>query len=191
MIWAVILAAGESKRMGEPKQLLPFGASTVIETVIENILRSSAEKTLVVLGAGHERMRSVIEKFPVDITVNPHFRRGMLSSVQWGIRRLPRQARAALVFLGDQPWISQKIIDGIIDAFKETGKGLVLPVYKNSGGHPLLIDLKYRDTIGRLSADMGLRELLSLYPEDIARVSVENPEILRDMDTPGDYKESK
>ena len=190
MIWGVILAAGESKRMGEPKQLLPFGTSTVIETVIDNVLRSSAEKTLVVLGAGHKRVRAVIKKFPVDITVNPHFQRGMLSSVQLGIRRLPGDARAALIFLGDQPWIATKTVDSVIDAYKTTGKGLVLPWYKNAGGHPLLIDLKYRDAIARLNPDKGLRELLSLYPEDITRVRIENPDILRDLDTPEDYKGS-
>jgi len=99
MIWAVVLAAGESKRMGEPKQLLPFGRTTVIETVLENILASAVDKTLVVLGAHSELVEPAIKRFPMVMTMNPGFQAGMLSSVQWGIRRLPRDARAALIFL--------------------------------------------------------------------------------------------
>jgi len=191
MIWAVVLAAGEAKRMGEPKQLLPFGRTTVIETVLENILASAVDKTLVVLGAHCERIKPAIKRFPVVVTVNPGFAAEMLSSVQWGICHLPQDARAALVFLGDQPWISPKIIDRVISEYNAADRGLILPVYENSGGHPLLIDLKYRREIGRLSADIGLKELLSRHPEDILRVEIDDPNILRDMDKPADYAESK
>jgi len=191
MIWAVVLAAGESRRMGEPKQLLPFGRTTVIETVLENILASAVDKTLVVLGAHSERIEPVIKRFPLVMTMNPGFKAGMLSSVQWGIRSLPREARAALIFLGDQPWISPKIIDRVISEYNAADRGLVLPVHENSGGHPLLIDLKYREEIGRLSPDVGLRELLSRHSEDILRVDIDDPDILRDMDKPADYTESK
>jgi molybdenum cofactor cytidylyltransferase len=188
MIWAVVLAAGESKRMGEPKLLLPFGLSTVIETVLERIAASAVDKTLVVLGAARERIEDRVKKFPVRTTLNPHFRLGMLSSVQWGIRALPQDAQAALIFLGDQPWISPRTIDLLLKNYRATGKGLVLPVYRNSGGHPLLIDLKYREEIQKISPAVGLTDLLSLHPEDIFRVEIKDPAILKDMDTPQDYR---
>lgn len=191
MIWAVVLAAGESKRMGKPKQLLAFGRTTVIETVLQNILGSGVDRTLVVLGAAHERLEPVISKFPVGWTLNPDFQFGMLSSVQWGIRHLPPDARAALIFLGDQPWISPETIDRVIDEYKKKNRGLVLPVHKKTGGHPLLLDLKYRKEIETLDPDTGLRELLSRHPEDILRVEIADPDILRDMDTPADYKDNK
>jgi molybdenum cofactor cytidylyltransferase len=191
MIWALVLAAGESKRMGEPKQLLPFGRSTVIETVVQSVISSSVDKTLVVLGAARDRVEAVLKKFEVELTVNPDFAAGMLSSVQWGIRHLPQTARAALVFLADQPWVSAETANLVIDEYRRTGKGLVLPTHAGSDGHPLLVDLgKYRAEIDRLSPQVGLRQLLSLHPEDISRFEVEDPNISRDLDTPGDYEAS-
>ena len=191
MIWAVVLGAGESKRMGSPKQLLPFGRTTVIETALEHILASKVDGTLVVLGANRERIEAVIQDLPIQMTVNPDFRSGMLSSAQWGIRRLPGNARAALIFLADQPWIRASTIDRVIDEYGRTSIGLVLPVHGNSGGHPLLIDLKYRTEIEDLSPDTGLRELLSRHPEDVRRIEIDDPDILRDLDTPLQYKEIK
>jgi len=188
MISAVILAAGESRRMGQPKQLLPYGRSTVIETVIENVLRSAVDYTLVVLGASSRSIRPLISKYPVHITRNPLYRSGMLSSVRWGIRHLPSDVRAALVFLGDQPWITPEIVDRMISAYRKTGKGLVFPVYDKGGGHPLLVDLKYRQAIAVLDSGIGLKEIVSLYPADVLRVSVPFPGILDDLDTPGDYR---
>ena len=191
MIWALLLAAGESKRMGTPKQLLPFGLTTVIETALEHILASAADRTLVVLGAVHDRLEPLLKRFPVSLTVNPDFREGMLSSVRWGIRHLPPEARAALIFLGDQPWITPETIDRVIHAFKTTGRGLVLPVHGKAGGHPLLIDLKYREEIESLNSAIGLRELLSRHFEDVCRLESGDAGILRDMDTPLEYEESK
>lgn len=191
MIWAVLLAAGESKRMGTPKQLLPFGRTTVIETALEHILASSVDRTLVVLGAVRDRLEPLLKRFPVSLTVNPGFLEGMLSSVRWGIRHLPPDARAALIFLGDQPWITPETIDRVIHAFKTTGRGLVLPVQGDAGGHPLLIDLKYREEIESLNPAVGLRELLSRHFEDVCRVESGDAGILRDMDTPREYEDSK
>jgi molybdenum cofactor cytidylyltransferase len=188
MIWAVILAAGESRRMGQPKQLLPCGRSTVIETVIENVLRSAVDHTLVVLGASSRKIRPLVSKFPVHFTRNPLYRAGMLSSVKWGIRHLPPDARAALVFLGDQPWITPDTVDRVISAYRKKGKGLVLPVYDGGGGHPLLLDMKYRQAISVLDSRVGLKEIVALYPADVLRVSVPCPDILEDLDTPGDYR---
>jgi len=190
MIWAVVLAAGESKRMGRPKQLLPFGRTTVLETALEHILASKVDGTLVVLGAVHDRIEPLLKKYPVLVTINPGYREGMLSSALWGIRHLPPGARAAMVCLGDQPWILSATIDRVIEEYGATGRGLVLPVHGKAGGHPLLIDLKYKTEIEGLSPDTGLRELLSRHPEDVLRVETAETGILRDLDTPLQYKES-
>lgn len=191
MIWAILLAAGESKRMGTAKQLLPFGRSTVIETALENILASAADRTLVVLGAARERIEPLLSALPVIVTVNPDYRRGMLSSVRWGIRRLPADARAALICLGDQPWITAVIIDRVIQAYRTGGRGLVHPVRGKAGGHPLLIDLKYREEIEDLNPEVGLKDLLSRHADDVCRVQSPDEGVLRDMDTPSQYKENK
>ena len=133
MIWAVLLAAGESKRMGTPKQLLPFGRTTVIETALEHILASRVGPDPRRPRRRPRSPRPLLERFPVSLTVNPDFREGMLSSVRWGIRHLPPDARAALIFLGDQPWITSETIDRVIHAYKTSGLGLVLPVHGKTG----------------------------------------------------------
>jgi len=188
MIWAMILGAGESTRMGKPKLLLPFGNKTIIETIIDKVIASKADKTLVVLGADWEKVEEKIKKYSLEITVNPHFKKGMLSSVQWGFKALPENARAVLALLGDQPAVSTAIIDKIIDAYRTTRKGIVLPVYKKERGHPVLIDLKYKSEVESLSHEVGLRGLVYSHPEDIREVKVKTASILRDIDYLEDYQ---
>ncbi len=189
MIYAIILAAGESKRMGKPKLLLPFGEKTIIETVLNNAIQSETDGVLVVLGSNSEKIAEKIKNFSVKISVNPNFREGMLSSIQWGFETLPKDTRAALIMLGDQPLIPSSVINKIIHAYKETKKGIILPVYEKRRGHPILIDMKYRDEVKRLNPDTGLRALVHNHTEDILEIDVDAPGILKDIDTVEDYKE--
>jgi len=188
MIWAMVLAAGESTRMGSPKLLLPFGKKTMIETVVHNIINSKVNNTLVILGADTKEIEEKIKRFPLSISVNPHFEQGMLSSVQWGFQQLPEDARAVLVALGDQPNISPTVADKIIDAFNTSKKRIILPVFNRNRGHPVLIDMKYRDEVNALSPDVGLRGLVYSHEEDILEIEVEASNILRDVDDIEDYK---
>ena len=105
-IWAVILAAGESKRMGLPKMLLTFSGRTMIEKVITNVSESKIDKIIVVLGAYREALVELISKLPVKYCYNDNYKKGMLSSVQCGFRNLSSVCRAVLVFQGDQPLIT-------------------------------------------------------------------------------------
>jgi molybdenum cofactor cytidylyltransferase len=188
MIGAVILAAGESRRMGEAKLLLPFRGRTILECVIEAVLRSSVDRTVVVLGAYEDRLRPVLAGYPVEIAVNPEYHAGMLSSVRRGLRSLPAEIRAALIFPGDQPGIAVGTIESVLTAYRTTGKGIVLPVRSGRGGHPLLLDMKYRTAVEGLDSGLGLRSLLALYPSDVERVGVEDSGALLDIDTPEDYR---
>lgn len=188
MIWAVILAAGESRRMRRPKLLLPFRGKSIIERVVENAAQSKADGILAVLGSNRKEIEEKIRNFPVKTAFNPDFQKGMLSSIQCGFQALPENAQAALVILGDQPAISSTVVDRIIAAYKKSGKGIVLPVYKGDRGHPVLIDMKYRKEVANLSPDMGLRELVYNRPEDILEVKVGSSSILHDIDDEADYR---
>ncbi len=188
MIWAMILAAGESKRMGKPKLLLPYGEKTIIETIVETVVSSKVENTLVILGSDREKIEKKIKNYPVKIVYNPDFRSGMLSSVQCGFKALPEETRAVLVVLGDQPKISTTIINKLIDAYRSSGKGIVLPAYKSERGHPVLIDVKYGEEVENLSPEIGLRGTVYNHPEDILEVDVETPSIFQDIDDESDYK---
>ncbi len=186
--WAVILAAGSSRRMGSQKLLLPFGQSTIIETVIENVLNSSIDHVIVVLGPNHEKIQQTIGQKPVQFCHNKRHEQGMLSSVICGIRALPPDAVTALIFLGDQPGISPAVTNTVIDAYNEELYGIVIPVYNYRRGHPLLVDMKYRKEVESLDLEEGLRSLRHHFPEDVLEVEVDEPGILVDIDTREDYE---
>jgi len=186
-IWAIILAAGESKRMKVPKMLLPFNGKTMIEKVIENVTGSEVFRTLVVLGSYRDEILGTISHLPVYHCYNENYRKGMLSSVQCGLQNMPVNYDAVLVFPGDQPFIDPGVINQIINAYRETGKGIIIPVYKKKRGHPLLIGFKYKDVIEKLPDDEGLRSLANMYQEDVLEVITRSPGILKDFDTKEDY----
>lgn len=187
MIWAVVLAAGESRRMGTQKLLLPFGETTVVEAVVRTALASSVDRALAVLGADRDAVRKKLEPYGVDFAVNEDFAKGMLSSVQAGFKALPTGAEAAVVMLGDQPFLPARVIDTVIDAYREGGKGIVVPAFRGRRGHPVLIGLVYRDEVLGLDPAEGLRQLMRAHPDDIFEADVEDANILRDMDVPEDY----
>jgi len=186
-IWAIILAAGESRRMKTPKMLLPFHGMTIIEKVIENVRNSKAVNTVVVLGAERDRILKVIGHLSVIHCYNDNYTQGMLSSVICGFRSLPEDFDAAMVILGDQPGIGPEIINETINAYLTSGKSIVMPVYKGSHGHPLLIDKKFRNEIEKLDPDEGLRSLYRKFTDDVFEVLSDNPAVLKDIDTEEDY----
>jgi molybdenum cofactor cytidylyltransferase len=187
-IWAIILAAGESRRMGFPKMLLDFNGRTMIESVIGNVSESKVDKIIVVLGADSEAIVERIGKLGVKYCYNENYKEGMLSSVRCGFRNIPSDYNAVLVFQGDQPLITPDAINTVIEAYLSSGKGIVIPVYKKRRGHPLLIDIKYRDEIEKLSPDKGLRSLANKFSEDVLEVDTSESGILRDFDTYEEYK---
>jgi molybdenum cofactor cytidylyltransferase len=187
MIWAFVLAAGESLRMGTQKLLLPFGETTVIETIVRTALDSSVDETMVVLGADREKVRNVLQSYPLTFAVNENYRSGMLSSVQAGFEALPGGAEAAVVMLGDQPGIAPEVVDGLVRGYRESGRGIVVPVHGGRRGHPVLIEAGYRSEILGLDPAIGLKQLVRAHAEDVLEVPAESASVLKDMDRPWDY----
>ena len=186
-IWSIILAAGESKRMGFPKMILSINGKTMIENVIDHVAESDSDAILVVLGAGSGKLIDIVKKYDVKYCYNENYREGMLSSVRCGFKNLPLDIEAVLVFQGDQPLISPALINSLIREYRSSGKGIVIPVYDGKRGHPLLLDHRYREQIDKLDPDEGLRSITSLYPGDILEVKTDDKGILLDFDTYDDY----
>lgn len=174
--------------MGAKKMLLPYRGMTIIEKVIENVLTAGINRILVVTGSGREEITKVIRRLPVGQCYNDKWETGMLSSVKCGFRSLPDTCRAAIVFLGDQPMIDAKTIEEVAYAYRKTGKGIIMPVYNKKRGHPLLIDTKYSGELENLNPDEGLRMLAQKFPVDVLEVETDDPAILKDIDTPEDYR---
>ena len=189
MIAGIVLAAGMSTRMGAFKQLLPLGERTVVEVVVERIA-SRLEQVFVVLGHRADEVEEVLGEYPVECVYNPDYRSGMLSSVQCGVRAAA-QAQAYLICLGDQPGIELGVIDAVLGGVARAGEGIIIPSYRGKRGHPIVIRRSYRREILSLIEDGGLNQVTRGHPEDTLEIPVVDEQILRDMDTPADYRREK
>jgi len=193
LLSAVILAAGEAKRMGKLKQLLPWGNSTILETVINNLLRCNNidEQIRVVIGARADRINKVLQKWSdprLQVVINHNYQVGMLSSVRCGINNLPQSTEYILFTLGDKPLITTKTFDKIIHILMEKRPEILVPVYKEQRGHPVIISSNLLGEVRSLTGSGGLRGLIKKYPEKVYRHPVMAREIIIDIDYYREYK---
>ncbi len=188
IICAIVLAAGESRRMGSQKLLLPFGRTTVMGHVVDELLRSDLDAVYVVVGHEGNRISEELSRRSVTLVTNPDYRLGMLSSVRCGLWALPQQCDKALVVLGDQPAITSELANQMIQSFRATDKGILVPLYRGKRGHPILFSIHYRNEIMASFDDVGLRGLLQAHPDDIFELNVSTPAVLSDIDCPDDYR---
>ncbi len=189
MIIAVVPAAGQSRRMGVHKQLLPFGGTTVIGHIVDELQHSRIDEVCVVVGHEADRLRQTIEDRSVRIVANPDYERSdMLASIRCGLAATPADCHAVLVTLGDQPAITAELIDAMIDCLSSGGRGIVVPVHAGRRGHPILLDARYRDEILTGYDQLGLRGLLAAHAHDVYELPVSNAAVLSDMDYPEDYQ---
>jgi molybdenum cofactor cytidylyltransferase len=191
MISAIILAAGESKRMGQPKMLLPWGADTVIKHVISVFQAAGIEDILVVIGGAREQVQSQLEGLAQVRTVfNPDYKQEeMLGSLQLGLAGLGPETRAALICLGDQPQVQQGTVRMVCSVFREKGSLLVVPSYHMRRGHPWLIARPLWRSLSELSASHTARDFLNMHTSEIEYVDTYTPTVIEDLDTPRDYQE--
>ena len=193
MIAGIVLAAGKSERMGQPKMSLPWGDTTVIGQVIATLVHSGLGEVVVVAGGGREDMEQALShlppSWPVHLVFNPDFVAGeMLSSLQAGIAALGERVEAALLALGDQPQIEGRVVQDVLDAYQQTGAKLVAPSYQMRRGHPMLLGRSLWPEIHALRPPQTLRDLLRTQADQIYYVTVDTPTILQDVDTPADYQ---
>jgi molybdenum cofactor cytidylyltransferase len=188
MICAIVLAAGLSRRMGVQKLLLPFGGKTVIAHIVDQLLESMVDKVYVVTGHQAERISRELSGRPVSTVNNPDYESGMLSSVRCGLRALPEQCRGVLVALGDQPAITSKLVDRMLQSFAAAEKRILVPFYDGKRGHPILFSEVYREEILTHYDSVGLRGLLHAHPDEVFELAVSTSAVLSDMDVPQDYR---
>jgi molybdenum cofactor cytidylyltransferase len=181
---AILLAAGQSRRMGALKPLLPFGHKTVIESCLDYLRQSRIQEIVVVLGHRADEIREHLKD--VTIAINPDPDSEMGASVAFGIQALPEPAKAVLIALVDHPAVPAHTISNLIEAW-QNGARIVIPTWQNRGGHPVLVDLDFRQDLANLDQNGGLRSLFQSHPEDVKRLPVDSPFVARDMDTWDDY----
>jgi len=191
-VTAVILAAGSSRRMGQTKQLLPWGDTTVLGQVIRQAQATAVTHILVVSGHEAAAVAAIAQAEGVDTVHNPDYAEGeMLSSLQTAVRALPDSVGAVLVMLADQPLVTPEVIGQILDAYERQPYGLVAPTYEEQRGNPVLIDRRYFADLLALPAGAAPRHLLRQHPDDVLLLPVNSPGVLIDLDDPQAYEEWK
>jgi len=192
MISALVLAAGESKRMGQPKMLLPWGKTTVIGKVIFTLFQAGLTDVCVVTGGNYTGVKEALAEYNSKLVFNPDYADGeMLTSVKVGLKEIEGASEAALIVLGDQPQIEAGVVKIVMDSYLSARPKIVVPSYQMHRGHPWLIDHALWNEITVLSPPNTLRDYLIQNQGIISYVNVNTPSILQDLDTPREYLEQK
>lgn len=188
MIAAVVLAGGTSTRLGTPKQLLPYREGVLTAAVVQALISSRVDKTVVVLGHRAKEVREGLKQFPVDFVYNPDYAMGQSTSIKAGLTALGDTAEAALFALGDQPLLQSSTVNKIIDGYRLSGKNMAAPFYRGQRGNPVLFDQKMFASLLTLSGDTGARKIIERCPRQLARVDVNDMGVIFDIDTWEDYR---
>jgi molybdenum cofactor cytidylyltransferase len=182
----LILAAGKSSRMGEAKQLLKLGATSLIQRSIETALDASCEKVYCVLGAYYKTIKAHIANYPVEVIYNPNFELGLSSSIKAGLNVLSEQGiEAVMILLADQPGVTSAHLNALLKAYRSKPLHPVATSYKDGLGVPAVFPKNYFKPLKALSGDQGARVLLARTSPHISHIPFHD---LTDIDTPEDYR---
>jgi len=190
MMTAVLLAAGESRRMGaENKLLLPYKGSVILDVVVRELLASNVDEIVVVTGYESERVAKLLDRYSVRLIHNETFKLGMTSSIQCGVREASKSSVGYMICLGDLPGIPAAIYSAIADRFAEqqSDTAIALPTVDEKRGHPVVLGAAYRDDILKHKEPNGCNEIIRKNKQRIIYCEVPCEHILLDIDTPEEY----
>jgi molybdenum cofactor cytidylyltransferase len=191
MLAAAILAAGESRRMGTPKALLPYRDRTFAEQLVETMKHTRVGITRIVLGAG---ARELQEKLHIDsdsIVVNEDWQKGQLSSIQAAIRSLPKGATEGLMICPvDHPLISAKLVNELIEAFDSNTKRIVLPVFQSRRGHPVIFHASLYDELLSAAVEVGARQVVWAHAQEVLEVATEENAVILNLNDPATLRKA-
>jgi len=187
-VTAVVLAAGESKRMGQAKQLMPWGKTTVLGQTLANLSASLVHDILVVTGHEAQAVAQIAAAAGAQTVHNTNYAAGMLSSLQTAVAALPASRSAVLVVLADQPMLAPATVDAVLTGYWRGKGSLVAPTYQGRRGNPVLIDGRHFAGLLALAPGDAPRTLLQRYPEALHLAPVDDPAVVRDLDEPEDYE---
>jgi molybdenum cofactor cytidylyltransferase len=188
-IGIIILAAGNSSRLGRPKQLLEFKNSFLLQNTISEALSVSNSNVIVVLGSNKDTIEKEINLSQTTMVFNPEWELGMASSIVCGLRKLLEQhpqSQRCIIAVCDQPFVTAKIFEDLINEHQKTQKGIVAASYAETVGTPVLFHQKYFDILLEIKGQQGAKKIINSFLVDTAAVLFEKGKI--DIDTPEDYK---
>ncbi|HEX4133712.1 MAG TPA: nucleotidyltransferase family protein [Bryobacteraceae bacterium] len=182
----ILLAAGNSTRMGSTKQLLDFGGKPLLRHTAESAQGSGCHPVIVVLGANEHEVRPVLAGLDVEIVVNERWAEGMGTSIQTGLRALGnRDTSGTILALSDQPFITSDFLSGLVDRHHQSGRPIVAARYSGTAGVPVFFAREAFPLLMALKPDQGCKGVILGHP--VSALLVDCPEAAMDIDTPEDY----
>jgi len=189
MIAGLILAAGESSRMGIPKATLTWRGRTFLELIVQTLREGGLERMVVVLGHKAENIQRQVEIEPAQVVINPDYRSGQTSSLQVGLQALMAdELEAVLLCLVDHPAVSGETVRRIVAAFRQCGAPVVVPTYQDRRGHPILVGRQVFDELLGLSCNAGADSVVRKYRAQTRFVEVEDEGVVIDVDDLESYQ---
>ena len=185
---AVVLAAGAAKRFGSPKQLLDVAGRTMIEHVLHSVKATSVDDVVVVLGHNAAEIAQCLPTWCRTV-LNEDWETGISSSIRVGLKVVESNAEAALFILADQPCVGSEEIERILQGYYGSMKPIVVPVYQGQRGNPVLFDRRLFPALEETQGDVGGRQVMARFPEQVLAVEMRSPDMFLDIDTPTDYEE--
>jgi len=185
MLAAAILSAGESRRMGTPKALLPYRGSTFLEHLIEVTRHPRVGVLRIVLGAGAEVIRDTLRLEEASVVINDEWEKGQLSSIQAALRSLSAAGTEGMILCPvDHPLVSASLVARLIEEFDSSGKLVVLPTYQGRRGHPLIFRASLYDELLEASAEVGARQVVWAHQEEVLEVATDEEGIILNLNDP-------
>ena len=187
MISAILLAAGQSKRMnGENKLAKEIQGIPLIKLSVKNILASSINELIIVLGHQKEIIEKLIDKNEkIKFVFNKNFESGMASSIKTGLNNLSEKTEAFFICLGDMPMVSHDIYDQLIKS--KDSKEIIVPTYKEQQGNPVLFNKSMKEKIIVITGDIGAKKILELNKDKILNLEINDQSITKGFNTQGDF----
>ena len=185
----IILAAGESTRLGYPKQIAKYKDKTLLQLAIDAANGCKADKRVVVLGANRDEIKKTFSGASIPNIPNPHFEKGMSTSIKIGLEYMLRfdQPDQVIIMLCDQPFVDAKLLNKLIATQEKEGKGIVACAYSKTVGVPILFGKAYFKELMELTGDEGAKQIALAHEEDLATIAFPKGKV--DIDTEEDLKE--
>ncbi|MHC4130457.1 MAG: nucleotidyltransferase family protein [Planctomycetota bacterium] len=188
MINAVVLAAGQSKRMGKSKPLLKFNELTFLGHIISVLKHSEVDEITVVLGAAAEEIKLTVDLSDVTVVINEDYPKGQLSSLITALKQIPEQTEAIILCLVDHPFLTSELVDKIVRKFRETENPVIIPVYNKERGHPTLFSQALFKELINAPHDQGARYVVYSNEDKVLEIKTSEKGTRIGIDTPQQYK---
>jgi len=189
MISGIILAAGESSRMGSPKALLKIGEKSFVQRIVDVLIASRVLDIVIVLGADAEAVQTQLNWFIGKTVINEEWKRGQLSSILAGLRAVDQKdLHGVLIWPVDRPLVNEAVIVGMLHQFWTKHKRIVVPVCKGQRGHPVLVGKSLFEDLEKAPLEIGARAILWDHPDEVLEYLTEEEGVVMNIDSREDYQ---